>query len=77
MSLKTPLVRSTSALVFLWYAEPTMRHEPMLLTKARNTSLVNLGWWPTTSTSENPALDREHMSRMIAVVSVAGDGMHA
>ena len=39
----TPLARSTLALVFLWYAEPTMRHEPMLLTKARNTSLVNLG----------------------------------
>ena len=40
--LMTPLARSTLALVSLWYAEPTMRHEPMLLTKARNTSLVKL-----------------------------------
>jgi hypothetical protein len=42
----TPFARSTLALVFLWYAEPgepMMRQEPMLLTKARNTSLVNLG----------------------------------
>jgi hypothetical protein len=40
--LTTPLARSTLALVFLWYAEPTMRHEPQPLAKARNTSLVNL-----------------------------------
>ena len=34
VSLMTPLARSTLALVFLWFAEPTMRHEPMLLAKA-------------------------------------------
>ncbi len=28
VSQTTPLARSTLALVFLWYAEPTMRHEP-------------------------------------------------
>ena len=39
----TPFARSTLALVFLWYAEPTMRLEPILLTNARNTSLVNFG----------------------------------
>ena len=43
----------------------------MLLTKARNTSLVNLASWSTTSTSGNPAPDRRHMSRMIAAASVA------
>ena len=37
VSLMTPLARSTLALVFLWYAEPTMRLEPVLFTKARNT----------------------------------------
>ncbi len=51
----TPLARSSLALVFLWYAEPTMRHEPMPLAKARNTALVNLGSWSTTSTSGKPA----------------------
>jgi hypothetical protein len=59
VSLMTPLVRSTLALVFLWslYAEPTMRREPMLLTKARNTSLLNLGSWSrsTTRTLGKPA----------------------
>jgi hypothetical protein len=67
----TPLVRSTLALVFLWYAEPTMRHEPMLLTKARNTSLVNWGSWSTTRTSGKPAPLRRHMSRMMAAASAA------
>ena len=43
----------------------------MLLTKERNTSLVNLASWSTTSTSGNPAPDRKHMSRMIAAASVA------
>ena len=43
VSPMTPLARSTLALVFLWYAEPTMRHEPMPLTKAWNTADVNLG----------------------------------
>ncbi len=38
----TLLARSTLS-VFLWYAEPMMKHQPMLLTKARNTSLANLG----------------------------------
>ena len=42
----------------------------MLLTKARNTSLVNLASWSSTSTSGNPAPDRKHMSRMIAVERV-------
>ncbi len=36
------VARSTLALAFLRYAEPTMRHEPMPLAKAQNTSLVNL-----------------------------------
>jgi hypothetical protein len=36
-SLITPLARSTLALVFLWYAEPTMRHEPMPLAKGKFT----------------------------------------
>ncbi len=31
------LARSTLAVVFLWYAEPTMRHEPQPLAEARNT----------------------------------------
>jgi hypothetical protein len=43
VSPMTLLARSTLALVFLWYAEATMRHEPMLWTKARNIALVNLG----------------------------------
>ena len=43
----------------------------MLLTKARNTSLVNLASWSTTSASGNPAPDRRHMSRMITAASVA------
>ncbi len=42
VSPMTLLARSTLALVFLWYAEPTMRLEPKPLAKARNTSLVNL-----------------------------------
>jgi hypothetical protein len=44
VSLRMPFARSTFALVFLWYAEPTMKHEPMPLAKARNTAaaLVNL-----------------------------------
>ena len=42
VSLMTPFARSTLALVFLWYAEPTMRHEPMHLTKARKTSTREL-----------------------------------
>ena len=71
MSLMTPLARSSLVLVFLWCAEPTTRHEPMLLTKARNNSLVNLAAWSTTTTSGNPAQDRRHMSRMIAAASVA------
>jgi hypothetical protein len=29
--------------LYVWYAEPTMRHELMPLANARNTSLVNLG----------------------------------
>jgi hypothetical protein len=48
VSLITPLARSTLALVFLWYAEPTMRHEPMPLAKAQNTALVSLESWSTT-----------------------------
>ena len=67
----TQLARSTLALVFLWYAEPTMRHEPMPLTKARNTSLVNLGSWSTTNTSGKPSPERRHMSRMMSAASVA------
>ena len=47
----TPLARSTLALVLLWYAEPTRRHEPIFLRKARNTLLVNLASWSITSTS--------------------------
>jgi hypothetical protein len=38
----------------------------MLLTKALNTSLVNLGPWSTTSTSGKPSPERRHMSRMIS-----------
>ena len=55
----------------LWYAKPTMRPEPQPLTKARNTSLVNLELWSTTSTSGKPSPDRRHRSRMISAASVA------
>jgi hypothetical protein len=71
VSPMAPLARSTLALVFLWYAEPTMRLEPMPLAKARNTSLVNLGSLSTTSTSGNPSPERSHMSRMISAASAA------
>ena len=71
VSPMTPLARSTLALVFLWYAEPMMRHEPMPLAKARNTSLVNLGSWSTTSTSGKPSPERRHISRMISAASAA------
>ncbi len=36
VSPTTQLARSSLVLEFLWYAEPTMRLEPMLLTKALN-----------------------------------------
>ncbi len=39
----TSLACSTLALVFLWYARPTMRLKPMLLMKALNILLVNFG----------------------------------
>jgi hypothetical protein len=73
VSLITPLARSTLALVFLWYAKPTIRHEPMPLAKAWNTALVNLESWSTTSTSGKPSPDRRHMSRlgMISAASAA------
>jgi hypothetical protein len=43
----------------------------MPLAKARNTALVNLESWSTTSTSGKPSPDRRHMSRMIAAASTA------
>ena len=41
------------------------------LDKARNTSLVNLESWSTTSTSGKPSRDCKHMLRMIAAASAA------
>ena len=66
-----PLARSTLALVLLRYAEPTMRHEPMLLAKARKTWLVNLASRSTMRTLGKPAQERRHMSRMIVAASAA------
>ena len=40
-----------------------MGHNPVLLTKVRNISLV----WSTTSMSGNPDPDRGNMAQMIAV----------
>ena len=48
-----------------------MRDEPMLLTKVRNTSLVNLESWSTTITSGKPSPDRKHMSQLMAAASAA------
>jgi hypothetical protein len=48
-----------------------MRHKPPPLTKARNTSLVNLESWSTVSASGKPSPDRRHKSRMIAAASAA------
>ena len=41
----------------------------MLLTKARNTPLMNSASWSITSASGNPAPDRRHMSQMITAAS--------
>ena len=45
VSLMAPPARSAFASVFLRWAEPTRRHEPMLLTKARNRSRVKSASW--------------------------------
>ena len=62
----TLLARSTLAMVFLYEAKPTMRHEPMpvTVTKARNTSLVNLASLSITSTMEDSEQDHRHISRI-------------
>ena len=46
----------------------------MLLTKARNSALVNLASWSNTSTSGKPVPYRRHMSRMTVAVAVARVG---
>jgi hypothetical protein len=48
-----------------------MGDEPQPLTKARNTSLVNLESWSTTSKSGKPSPDRRQMSRIMAAASAA------
>ena len=50
---------------------PTTRHEPQPLTKARNTSLMNLESCSTKRMSGKPSSDRRHMSRMISAASSA------
>ena len=71
MSLIAPFDRSTLALAFLRQAELTMRHEPILVTKTRNTALVNLASESATSASGRPAPERRRISPMIVAVSVA------
>jgi hypothetical protein len=66
-------VTRSLALVSIWYAEPTMRHEPMPLARARSTALVSLESWSTTSTSgTRKAVVAAHRARTVA--SYAGTG---
>ena len=71
----------TLVLVFYWYAKQTMRHEPQPLTKARNTLLVKLEPWSTTSTRESRRRTQAHVANDCRGVRrrrsrARGDGMH-
>ena len=71
VSPRTPLTRSALAFVFLWYAEPISRLDPMRRVNSLNNVLVNLGSWSTTSTSGTPSPDRSAISRMMRAASAA------